>query len=147
MIALANQWIIQLSLDCLGRTCLVPSLKLARRVQKRKLRKKESEKTRSKESSHGCSWELVALYSTLQVFGRINGSISVCFKMMPKRFREFPEMKMYLPARRLMGSWSGVTLLLPGALYRWLGGPAWCPWGCPYSRSEPGVVGTGVWWW
>ena len=27
------------------------------------------------------------------------------------------------------------------------GTPAWCPWGCPQSRSEEGVVGAGIWWW
>ena len=30
--------------------------------------KEESDRARSEKSSHGCSWELVALYSTLQVF-------------------------------------------------------------------------------
>ena len=40
MIALENQWFILMSLDYLGQTCLVPSLRLARRLQKKKLREK-----------------------------------------------------------------------------------------------------------
>ena len=38
MIALENQWFVQMSLDCLGQTCLVTSLRLARRLQKKRLR-------------------------------------------------------------------------------------------------------------
>ena len=38
MIAPVNQWLVPMSLDCLGQTCLVPSLRLARRFQKKKLR-------------------------------------------------------------------------------------------------------------
>ena len=84
----------------------------------------EEEKAGSKESSRSCSWELVALYSTLQFFSHISGSFFIWFQVMPKRFREFPEMKMYLLAWGLMGSWGGVRLLLPGAWYRCLGGPS-----------------------
>ena len=36
-IAPENQWFMSLSLDCLGRTCLAPSLRLARQFQKKKL--------------------------------------------------------------------------------------------------------------
>ena len=43
--------------------------------------KKRSDNTRSKESSHGCSLELVDSCSTLQVFGHISGSFSVCFQL------------------------------------------------------------------
>ena len=85
--------------------------------RRRSWEKKESIKTRSKESSHGRSWELVAFYSTLQVFCPISGSFFICVQVMPKRFREFPELTMYLPAWRLIGSWGGATLLLPGAWY------------------------------
>ena len=40
MIALENQWFLRLSLDCLGQTCLVRILRLARRLQKKKLRER-----------------------------------------------------------------------------------------------------------
>ena len=40
---------------------------------------------------------------------------------MPRRFPEYPEMRKCRLAWRLMGSWAGVTLLLPGAWYHWLG--------------------------
>ena len=39
--ALENQWFIQMSLDCLGQTCLVPSLRLARRLLKKRLRRRK----------------------------------------------------------------------------------------------------------
>ena len=105
----------------------------------------KSVKARSKESSRGCSWELFALYSTLQVFGHISGSFSVCLQVMPRRFRQFPEMKLYLPAWRLMGSWGGVTYLLPGAWYRSLGGPSMMALSLSTVDVGQGVVGAGVW--
>ena len=40
MIAPENQWFMPMSLDCLGQTCLAPSLRLARRLQKKKLRER-----------------------------------------------------------------------------------------------------------
>ena len=40
MIALENQWFIQMSLHCLGQTFLVPSLRLACRLQKKRFREK-----------------------------------------------------------------------------------------------------------
>ena len=40
MIAPENQWFISMSLDCLGQTCLAPSLSLVRRLQKKKLKEK-----------------------------------------------------------------------------------------------------------
>ena len=79
MIAPKNQWFMPMSLDCLGQTCLAPNLRLARRLQKKKLKERRVDETRSKESSHSCSWELVALYPTLQVFSHISGSFPVFF--------------------------------------------------------------------
>ena len=40
MIAPVNQWFLQLILVCLGQTCLVPSLRLTRRLRKKKLRER-----------------------------------------------------------------------------------------------------------
>ena len=41
MIALENQWFIQMSLDYLGQTCPFPSLRFARRLLKKRLRSKK----------------------------------------------------------------------------------------------------------
>ena len=45
MIALENQWFIQKSLHCLGQMFLVPSLRLARQFQKKRLREKRVGRT------------------------------------------------------------------------------------------------------
>ena len=39
MVALENQWFIQMSLDCLKHKCLIPSLRLACRLLKKRLRR------------------------------------------------------------------------------------------------------------
>ena len=66
MIALENLWFVQKSLDCLGQK---------EDVRRRYREEEESTKLRPKESPHGCTWELVAFYSTLQVFIPISGII------------------------------------------------------------------------
>ena len=40
MIAPENHWFIPMSLGCLGQSCLAPSLRLARRLQKKKLKER-----------------------------------------------------------------------------------------------------------
>ena len=113
---------------------------------RRRSREEESIKARSKESSHGCNWELVAPYSTLPVFSQISSSFSVCLQVMSKRFREFPEMKMSRLAWRPTNSWGAShSCYQEPATVSGGGGAAWGPWGCPQSRSEPGIVGAGVW--
>ena len=66
-------------------------------------KKKSRSKALSKESSHGCFCELVAVYCTLQVFS-YESLILVCVQVMLKRFREFSEMKKCRLAGRLMDS-------------------------------------------
>ena len=41
MIALENQWFVQMSLDCRGQMCLLPSLRLTRLLQKEKSRRRK----------------------------------------------------------------------------------------------------------
>ena len=48
------------------------------------------------------SWLLSILHCRFSVISVAH--FLVCFQLMPKRFREFPETKMYLPEWRLMGS-------------------------------------------
>ena len=50
MIAAENQWSIQMNLGWLGQTCLFPSLWLARRLQKKRLREKKSRTKRAPKS-------------------------------------------------------------------------------------------------
>ena len=57
-----------MSLDLLRKTCLVPSVRLARRLRKKKLRERRIRQSSFQKSTHGCFRELVALYSTLQAF-------------------------------------------------------------------------------
>ena len=107
----------------------------------------ESNKARSKDSSHGCSWLLSILHCSFIV---LSVSHFLCFRRWCRSdsgsFRKW---------RRIYwrGDWRTVEEAShscyqePGT-FSW-GAPTWCPWGwgCPQSRSEPGVVGADVWWW
>ena len=115
--------------------------------RRRSSEEEESVKARSKESSHGCSSELVPVFSTMQVF-----VISVA---------HFPSV--YKGCRNDSGNfrkwccvdWRADWWTYEGASHSccqepgtvgW-GARAWCPRGCPQSKSEQRIVGAGVWWW
>ena len=67
-------------------------------------RKESPPKSETKSLITAVLGELVALYSTLQVFIQIRGSFFTFVQVMPKLFREFLETRMSRLAWRLMDS-------------------------------------------
>ena len=110
-------------------------------------KKEESVETRSKESSHGCSGELVALYSTLQVL--LYQWLIPCF--ISRWCRDDSGSVRKWGSVDWRGDWwavEGVSHCCyqePGTV-SW-GAPAWCPLGSPQSRSKQGAVRAGIWRW
>ena len=109
--------------------------------------KEEPGEARSKESSHGFSWELVALYSTLQVL-----VISVAHSLFVFRWCRDNSGSF---RKRSCVDWRGDWWAVEGSSHScyqepgtvgW-GPPAWCLWDFPQSRLEQRAIRAGIWWW
>ena len=103
--------------------------------RRRRSREKESDETRSKESSHGCSWELAALFSTLQVLSYqwlIPCVISRWCRDDSGSIRKWRSVDWR--ADWWAVKWASHCCYQEPGTVVWEV-PAWCPWGCPRSRS------------
>ena len=85
----------------------------------RALKEEKEEDARCKQSSHDCPWDLVALFYIVRF--HLDQWLVCWYFAGEAECAPLLRKKMSRLAWRLMGSWRGVTQLLPGAWYRWMG--------------------------
>ena len=109
--------------------------------------KEESDEARSEESSHGCSWELVALLFYIAGFQSYQWFISCLFPGDVETIPAASGNEEVLTGVETDGQLRGRHIVVSRSLVPLAGAPAWCPRGFPQSKSEQGIVGAGIWWW
>ena len=105
----------------------------------RRIRKEESVKARFKDSSHGCSWELVVLYSTIQVFVKSVANFGVFCRWRWKYTGSFRKPRCL--------NWRRDCWKVEGALHGCYQEHGTVVWNCPQTRREPGIVEAAAWLW
>ena len=88
----------------IGKPCLVPSWRLARRLWKKKLREKNWTKRTTKSALTAVHENLLLYFLHCRFLAITVAHLPSCLQVKPKRFRRFPEIKMCRLAWRLMDS-------------------------------------------